>query len=487
MGGGVSLSQQGDIRVEERPVDSLRPFGRNSRTHSEAQVDQVVASIREFGWTNPILVAADGEIIAGEGRWRAAKKMGRTTVPVIELAHLTEAQRRAYLIADNKLALNAGWDDKLLALELGELKALGYDTALTGFEQGEIEALFDGLGESKAGLIGDDEIPVGGPGIARVGDAFVLGDHRIVCGDATVPAAYKQLLAGELVDLVVTSPPYNVDIKYAGYKDRKPGAAYLDFIGQVAANLFACVGAGRFVAWNIGVSPDTYPLRQGGALEDAGFTFYREIVWKKSGVSYPIFPSTVKAKRARHYKPNFVHEVVLIMCAGGGKLFGRRLDLGSAFEKILLLTRGDAELGGGIMPATKYSDDVWRISQNAATVDLQTVGNRSSGLERKGKSTHRVKEHPAAFPVELPRALMGFLTARGEIVLDPFGGAGSTMIAAEKTGRKARLLELTPSYVDVAIRRWQKFTSRLAVRVDGKTFVELEKHAGRTTADAHAS
>ena len=493
------MSQQGAIKVEERPVEALHPFGRNSRTHSDAQVDQVVASIREFGWTSPILVAADGEIIAGEGRWRAAKKMGRPTVPVVELAHLTEAQRRSYLIADNKLALNAGWDEKLLALELGELKTLGYDTALTGFEQGEIEALFDGLGESKAGRIGDDEIPVGGPGVARLGDVFVLGDHRIICADATVRAGYKALLGGEFVDLVVTSPPYNIDISYAGYKDRKAADAYLDFIGQVATNLFGCVAAGRFIAWNIGVNPDTFPMRQGVALEDAGFTFYREIVWKKSGVPYPIFSSTLKAKRARHYKPNHVHEIILVMekesdagaqvgevdervchlCAGEGKLRGRSLDLGSAFEKVFLLTRGDAELGGGSCQHRSIPTTFWRIAQAAATVDLQTVGTKASALQKKGKDSHMVKEHPAAFPVELPRALMGFLTARGEIVLDPFGGAGSTMIAAEKTGRKARLIELTPSYVDLSIRRWQKFTGRRAIRADGKTFEEWKvPHGG---------
>ena len=198
-----------DLAIAWRPLGELIPYARNPRTHSDAQVAQIAASIREFGWTNPILVDGESGIIAGHGRVMAARKLGLEQVPVIELAHMSEAQERAYILADNALALNAGWDDELLRLELADLSELGFDLGLIGFGEGELERLLAG---GKEGLTEDDEAPaLPEQAITRLGDVWVLGDHRVLCGDATVMADVERVLEGQLADMTFTDPPYNVD------------------------------------------------------------------------------------------------------------------------------------------------------------------------------------------------------------------------------------------------------------------------------------
>jgi hypothetical protein len=243
---------------------------------------------------------------------------------------------------------------------------------------------------------------------------------------------------------------------------------------------------GRFVAWNIGVSPATFPAHQVVALEEIGLSFYRQIIWEKSGVPYPTFQTTMRKKAARHYKPNYKHELIHLfereetveleqhqcpLCDGDGKV--PRFDAAqkNVHETMNLLTVGEPEYGGKIVCGKGYENDVWKINQSMATVDLKTVGVRSGGLEKGGKQSHCVKEHPAAFPVELPRAVMNFLTAPGEIVIDVFGGSGSTMIACEQKDRRTRLVEFDPQYVDLIVRRWQDFTGKRAtLESNGKEF-----------------
>jgi ParB-like chromosome segregation protein Spo0J len=197
-----------DLAIAWRPLGELIPYARNPRTHSDAQVAQIAASIREFGWTNPVLVDGQNGIIAGHGRVLAARKLGLEQVPVIELVHMSEAHKRAYVLADNQLALNAGWDDELLRLELADLSDLGFDLGLIGFGEGELERL---LASSKEGLIEDDEAPaLPEQAITRPGDLWILGDHRVLCGDATVGADLERVLGGSLADMTWTDPPYNV-------------------------------------------------------------------------------------------------------------------------------------------------------------------------------------------------------------------------------------------------------------------------------------
>jgi ParB-like chromosome segregation protein Spo0J len=198
-----------DLQIAWRPLGELIPYARNPRTHSDAQVAQIAASIREFGWTNPVLVDGANGIIAGHGRVLAARKLGLERVPVIELAHLSEAQKRAYVLADNQLALNAGWDEELLRLELADLSELGFDLGLIGFGEGELERLLAG---GKEGLTGDDEAPaLPEQAITQPGDLWVLGAHRLLCGDATVQADVERVLDGQLADMTFTDPPYNVE------------------------------------------------------------------------------------------------------------------------------------------------------------------------------------------------------------------------------------------------------------------------------------
>ena len=206
------------ITITQRKVDELIPYARNSRTHSDEQVAQIAASIKEFGWTNPILIDGEGVIIAGHGRLLAARKLGYEEVPTIELRDLTEAQKKAYVIADNRLALNAGWDNEMLTLELGELAAEGYNLDLLGFDTKELDALLEP--QVIDGLVDEDEVPEAGPEpITKPGDIWVLGRHRLVCGDSTSIDAIDQLLDGEKVDMVFTDPPYNID--YQGVSDRR--------------------------------------------------------------------------------------------------------------------------------------------------------------------------------------------------------------------------------------------------------------------------
>ena len=199
-----------DLEIAWRPLGELIPYARNPRTHTDAQVAQIAASIREFGWTNPVLVDGANGIIAGHGRVLAARKLGLDRVPVIELAHMSEAQKRAYVLADNQLALNAGWDEALLRLELADLSELGFDLGLIGFGAGELERLL--AGDSRTGLTEDDEAPaLPEQAITRPGDLWVLGEHRLLCGDATVLADVERVLEGRLADMTFTDPPYNVD------------------------------------------------------------------------------------------------------------------------------------------------------------------------------------------------------------------------------------------------------------------------------------
>jgi ParB-like chromosome segregation protein Spo0J len=198
-----------DLQIAWRPLGELIPYARNPRTHSDAQVAQIAASIREFGWTNPVLVDGASGIIAGHGRVLAARKLGLERVPVIELAHMSEAQRRAYVLADNQLALNAGWDEALLRLELADLSDLGFDLGLIGFGAGELERLLAG---GKEGLTEDDTAPaLPEQAVTQQGDLWIMGEHRLLCGYATVPADVERVLDGQLADMTFTDPPYNVD------------------------------------------------------------------------------------------------------------------------------------------------------------------------------------------------------------------------------------------------------------------------------------
>lgn len=271
-------------QIEHLPIDGLIPYARNSRTHSDAQVAQIAASIREFGFTNPVLIDAQGGIIAGHGRVLAARKLQLAEVPCIRLGHLTETQKRAYVIADNKLALNAGWDAEALALELQELGDLGFDLDLTGFSEEEIAELLPE--ELPEGLTDEDAVPeVGAEPISKPGDVWLLGKHRVMCGDSTSIEALEQLCGGQLVDMWLTDPPYNV--AYEGKtkdaltikNDSMADDQFRQFLrdSYVAADAVMKPGA-VFYIWH--ADSEGYNFR--GAAQDAGWKVRQCLIWKKS-------------------------------------------------------------------------------------------------------------------------------------------------------------------------------------------------------------
>lgn len=396
------------------PVDSLIPYARNSRTHSDAQVAQIAASIREFGFTNPVLIDGKSGVIAGHGRLLAARKLGLAEVPVIELAHLSEKQKRAYIIADNKLALNAGWDDEMLRVEFEDLAGEGFDLSLTGFSEDELATLM--VEEIAPGLTDEDAVPEAPETPVSVpGDVWLLGKHRVMCGDSTSIDAVEKLMGGGLADQLITDPPYNV--AYVGKtkdamkikNDSMDDESFRQFLRDafVAANAAMKPGA-VFYIWHADL--EGYSFR--GACKDSGWTVRQCLIWKKQ--------TLVIGRQDYHWK----HEPCLYGWKDG-------------------------------------AGHLWAADRKQTTV-LE--------FDRPSRSTL----HPTMKPVDLIEYQVLNNTKGSDVVLDLFGGSGSTLIACEKTGRNARLMELDPKYVDVIVKRWQEFTGKQAtLESDGRTFADL--------------
>ena len=385
-----------NIKSELREIGDLIPFARNSRTHSDEQVAQIAASIREFGWTNPILVDGANGIIAGHGRLMAARKLGMEQVPVIVLDHLTDAQKRALVIADNKLALNAGWDMDLLSSEIEGLGEDGFDLSLLGFNEDELAAL---LAEKTEGLVDADDIPeVPDDPVSVLGDVWVLGKHRIVCGDSTDPLVSEKVGASDCA-MVLSDPPYGLGYEYAEHDDSDNDAN-----AQLVADAFS-----------LGPEPKCWtPGLNNLARDIARFGKSRVIVWAKG------------------------------FAAAGNGLGGA-----STWEPILTV---------GHTPERKLRNDVLEIKTDRLTVD--------------GKNLREL--HSCPKPVALYQELCEALTKPNQRIYEPFSGSGTTIIACEKSGRECRAVEITPAYVDVAVKRWQEFTGQQAIHeATGKTFDEM--------------
>jgi len=388
--------------IETIPVDRLIPYARNARTHDEAQVAQIAGSIAEFGFVNPILVGADDGIIAGHGRLMAAQKLGLDDVPVIRLSHLSQTQRRALILADNRIAENSGWDEEMLRLELSDLRAEDFNLDLTGFDLDEIDRLL-ASDETAEGLVDDDEIPepVKEP-VSKPGDLWHLGDHRLLCGDATVLSDVERVLDGSLADLCFTDPPYNVD--YAGGVSRKSdrriqndnlGSGFEAFLYDACVNILTVTKGASYICMS---SSELHTLQK--AFVAAGGHWSTFIVWAKNRFTLG------RSDYQRQYEPI---------------LYGWK-------EGVNHFWCGARDQG-----------DVWFFNKPQKN-DL----------------------HPTMKPVALVERAIRNSSKNRDIVLDPFGGSGSTLIACEKTGRQARLLELDPAYVDVIVKRWQEFTGQVA-------------------------
>lgn len=402
-------------KIEQWPTAKLLPYARNARTHSEDQVAQIAASIAEFGFTNPILAGSDGVIVAGHGRLAAAQKLGLAVVPVVVLDHLSPTQRRALVIADNRIAENAGWDDAMLRIEIAALQDDDFDVSLTGFDADALAELMAGDEPDGEGETDDDAVPeMSETPISRPGDVWVLGGHRLLCGDSTVAESYDRVLGGKPVDMVFTDPPYNVNYansakdKMRG-KDRailndNLGDGFYDFLLAALTPIIGNCRGGIYVA----MSSSELDVLQ-AAFRAAGGKWSTFIIWAKNTFTLG------RADYQRQYEPI---------------LYGWP-------EGTQRHWCGDRDQG-----------DVWNI-----------------------KKPQKNDLHPTMKPVELVERAIRNSSRPGNVVLDPFGGSGTTLIAAEKSGRLARLIELDPKYADVIVRRWQEWTGKQATREqDGALF-----------------
>lgn len=406
-------------------VASLIPYARNSRTHSDAQVTKIAASIREFGFLNPIIVDGANGIIAGHGRVMAAQKLGLATLPVIEAGHLSEAQKRAYIIADNRLALDAGWDNEMLKVELSDLQGEGFNLELTGFNLDEIAAF---LADPTEGLTDEDAVPdMPAVPVSVEGDVWLLGRHRLMCGDSTSIDAVERLMDGQKANICFTSPPYNAGSlnvkgnkttgkKYNSFDDNQTADEFFEFL---SANMGCMLAVADEVFYNIGIVQDN--KRTIFKIVDAFGSVFKDVIYWKKKTAAP------------HIQKGVINNLVeFILCFGDGK------------RKFL-----NPQFGQGTY---------WNVIEGAGA-----SGNEFSDI------------HKATFPVYLPQNIITNFSGRNAVVIDCFGGTGTTLIACQMTDRDCRMMELDPKYCDVIITRWQEFTGQKAVlEGDGRTFDELQ-------------
>jgi DNA modification methylase len=455
------------LNVAYRKVETLIPYARNPRTHSQAQIAKIAASIVEYGWTNPILVNGDNGIIAGHGRLAAARKLNLIEVPVIELAHLSTAQKRAYVIADNRLALDAGWDEEMLALELAELSEAGFEMALTGFEDAELQDLLANAEEPEGGAQNDeaddaDDVPQpAATPVSQTGDVWAIGVHRLICGDAADASVVATLMAGERAALCFTSPPYGNQRDYTdaivdwdalmrGVFAQLPMAD----TGQVLVNLGLIHREQEVVAyWDGWLS----------WMRNQGWRRFGWYVWDQgpglpgdwNGRLAPAFEFVFHFNR-KGSTPRQPNKIVPCIYAG------RDTHL-----------RGDGTSAGG-MRNKDGSKTTWNHA-GVLTQDFRIPDSVIRVMRHKGKIGQCI-DHPAVFPVALPQFVLEAYSEIGDLVFEPFCGSGTTMLAAQRTGRVCRSVEIAPQYVDVAIRRFRQNHPDVPVTLiaTGQSFEEVE-------------
>ena len=427
------MKLKAEIRIELRALRSLIPYARNARTHSEAQVAQIASSIKEFGWTNPTLIDSDNLVIAGHARLLAAQKLRMAEVPVIVLGHLTPAQRKALVLADNKLALNAGWDEDLLRLEPQDLQSLDFDLGLTGFDSLELDALLrDPMADERA----DEAPPLPEVATTRSGDLWLLGPHRVLCGDATSPDAVARLLDGRKPLLMVCDPPYGVELD-SEWRDRaginKHGPAEASYMKRrIAGHTQTTISGDTISDWSHAFElvpslqvayvwhASRFTSEVLAGLLRIGFVHHQQIIWRK----------TAAALTRTHYW--FMHEPCWYVRKKKAPWFGKP-------------------------------------GQNT------TIWDAASPKMIMGGSDEEKFDHPTQKPVELMRRPILNHTKRGELVYEPFLGSGTTLMAAELTDRICFGLELDAKYIDVVVERWQKFTGKEAhLEADGRSFEDVK-------------
>jgi DNA modification methylase len=424
------------MNFENRPTNSLRPYSGNARTHSPKQIRQIARSIERFGFNNPVLVDDDAQIIAGHGRVEAAKLLNMKTVPTVRLSHLSEDDKRAYILADNRLAEKAGWDNEILAIELQYLANTGFDIDLTGFEAAEVDLVIEGVGEESDQP--ENTIPEqsSGPAVSQLGDVWMLGKHVLVCGDSTDAATYKLLMDAGRAEFVFTDPPYNVRIQ-----------------GNVS-------GLGR-------VKHGEFPMASGEMSREQFITFL----------------SRVYELLCKYSTDGSIHQICMDwrhmreMLVAGDAHF-------SELKNVCIWNKANAGMGT-FYRSMHEMIFIW-INGSAPHINTFELGqygrHRTNVWDYEGVTTMRpgrldeLAMHPTVKPVAMVADAIKDCSKRGNLVLDPFCGSGTILIAAEKTGRRARAIELDPRYVDVAIHRWQQYTGKIAMLAPlGETFEEISE------------
>jgi DNA modification methylase len=425
------------MNFEHTLVRDLRPYPRNARTHSKKQIRQIAKSIARFGFTNPVLIDDQKQIVAGHGRVEAAKLIGMVAVPTVQLSHLSEADKRAYILADNRLAEKAGWDREILAIELQALVDLDFDVELTGFETPEVDLVFEEAREAADTSDGpEDAVPTYAPegAVTRPGDLWVLGNHRLLCGDARDQATYDLLLEGHKAEFVFTDPPYNVEID-----------GHVCGLGRIRHRNFA-MGCGE--------------------MSESEFTAFLESVFRSM---------------AANSVDGAIHQICMDwrhmseMLAAGHKVY-------SELKNLCVWNKNNGGMGSFYRSKHELVF-VWK-NGTAAHINNFELGqhgrSRTNVWDYVGVNTMRAGRleelamHPTVKPVALVADAIKDCSRHGGTVLDPFAGSGTVLIAAERTGRKARALEIDSNYVDVAVKRWQAFSGKAAVlAATGQTFEEV--------------
>ena len=419
------IAPRRDLRIEYRDIDALKPWPKNARTHSRKQIDQIADSMRTFGWTNPILTDEGDGIIAGHGRLEAARKLGFRCVPTIRLANLTEAQKRAYILADNKLAENAGWDTEILAIELQHLVDLDldFDVTVTGFDVAEIDLLIEGLGDDEDEAA--DELPdepEDGTIASRVGDLWLLGDHRLLCADATERDSFARLMDGDKAAMIFTDPPYNVAID--GHVTGSGAIKHAEFVMASGE-----MSEGEFTAFL------TAALRNLAIFSRDGSIHYVCMDWR------PMM-ELLTAGRA-------VYAELKNLCVWNKDNGGMGSFYRSKHELVFVFKSGTAPHVNnfGLGEGGRYRTNVW---------DYRGVNTL------KPDRLEELAMHPTVKPAAMVADAIRDCSRHGDLVLDAFAGSGTTIIASEMTRRRARTLELDPRHVDTAVRRWQAYTGERA-------------------------
>lgn len=484
------MPKVGNLKVEYREVGKLKPYAKNARIHPPAQIDKIKRSLERFGWTNPILVDGKNGLVAGHGRLQAALQLGQRTVPVIELTGLSVSEKRAYLLADNRIAQQAGWDEELLRTEFSDLKDMGVDLGLTGFDADEVANFLSPPPSAPT----EPPVPaLPAKAVSKLGDLWVMGDHRLMCGDSTKAATLKALMAGREAQCVFTDPPYGISYEapsgsfevIKGDDLRRGQLAHL-LHGAFSTAIGHTRQDAAWYVWHASSTRDDFAK----ALRDVGLVENGMIIWAKPGMVLgwsdyrwahePCFYAARQGVKPAYHGDRTETTVwrVDARAAGGepataigaGVIIttkeGHEIYISSTSPKGRKVRHVHAEKGVLLSASGNEGDNVWEVS-------------RDNG-HGKASTTH----HPTQKPVELARRALRNSTQEGEIVLDLFAGSASTIMAAEQTKRCGYACELDPRYVDVGVRRWQEMTGQQATHAqEKKTFDAITKaRAGRKAA-----